>query len=93
MRRSALLSPVLLAVLAGSAFAQGRVVSIEPRPTYGATVSIESGVRVYRPLPAGPRTVIVNPSHTPLVIDVGENKVNNTTNTTSNVVINRRRHY
>jgi hypothetical protein len=93
MRRSALLSPVILTLLAGSAFAEGRIISVEPRPTYGATVSIESGVRVYRPLPAGPRTVIVNPSRTPLVIDVGENQVNNTTTTNSNVVINRRRHY
>ena len=32
---------------------------IEPRPFYGATVTIESGVRVFRPLPTT-RHVIVN---------------------------------
>ena len=83
----------LVAASAGSAMAEGRTIQIEPRPTYGATVSIEAGVRVYRPLPAGPRTVIVNPSRTPLVIDVdGGTNVNNQTTSTSNVVINRRRY-
>ena len=39
---------------------------IEPRPFYGATVTIEAGVRVFRPLPAT-RHVIVNPGgQTPL---------------------------
>ena len=39
---------------------------IEPRPYYGAVVTIEAGVRVFRPLPAT-RHVIVNPGgQTPL---------------------------
>lgn len=80
------------AAIAGPALADGRTIQIEPRPTYGATVSIESGVRVFRPLPAGPRTVIVNPSRTPLVIDVGDTNVNNQTTSNSSVVINRRRY-
>lgn len=33
---------------------------IEPRPVYGATVTMERGVRVFRPLPAI-RNVIINP--------------------------------
>ena len=33
---------------------------IEPRPVYGATVTMERGVRVFRPLPAA-RNVIINP--------------------------------
>ena len=91
MRRIALILP-LAAVFAGPVLAEGRIIQIEPRPTYGATVSIEAGVRVYRPLPAGPRTVIVNPSKTPLVIDVGENNVDNRTTSNSSVVINRHRY-
>jgi hypothetical protein len=91
MRRFALILP-LTAVLAGPVLADGRTIQVEPRPTYGATVSIEAGVRVYRPLPAGPRTVIVNPSKTPLVIDVGENNVDNRTTSNSSVVINRHRY-
>jgi len=91
MRRIALIIP-LAAVFAGPVLAEGRIIQIEPRPTYGATVSIEAGVRVYRPLPAGPRTVIVNPSKTPLVIDVGENNVDNRTTSNSSVVVNRHRY-
>ena len=45
---------------------------IEPRPFYGATVTIEEGVRVFRPLPRHDR-VIVNPDNaTPITIDVGD---------------------
>jgi hypothetical protein len=33
---------------------------IEPRAAYGATVTIEEGVRVFRPLPSE-RHVIINP--------------------------------
>lgn len=91
MRRSALLLALAACGFSTSAFAEGRIIQVEPRPTYGATVSIESGVRVYRPLPAGARTVIVNPSRTPLVIDVGEAGASNQT-TTNNVVVDRRRY-
>jgi|GEM_PF-3616587 len=45
---------------------------IEPRPFYGATVTIEEGVRVFRPLPPHDR-VIINPGNaTPVTIDVGD---------------------
>jgi hypothetical protein len=41
---------------------------IEPRATYGASVTIEEGVRVFRPLPSE-RHVIVNPDGlTPLAL-------------------------
>jgi hypothetical protein len=36
---------------------------IEPRPFYGATVTMEAGVRVFRPLPPHDR-VIIDPSYT-----------------------------
>ena len=48
---------------------------IEPRPFYGATVTIEEGVRVFRPLPRHDR-VIVNPNNaTPITLEVGDPNV------------------
>ena len=45
---------------------------IETRPFYGATVTLEAGVRVFRPLPPHDR-VIINPGgKTPLYIGIGE---------------------
>ena len=45
---------------------------IEPRPVYGATQTIENGVRVTRPLPPV-RQVIINPgSLTPLTLGTHE---------------------
>jgi hypothetical protein len=45
---------------------------IETRPVYGATVTLEAGVRVFRPLPPHDR-VIINPGgKTPLYIGIGE---------------------
>lgn len=59
---------------AGSAAANdGRTTRIEPRGFYGATVSIESGVRVFRPLPRSTH-VIINPNKTPLALSVEESK-------------------
>jgi hypothetical protein len=51
---------------------QTRTTRIETRPYYGAVVTIEQGVRVYRPVP--PTThLIVNPdAATPLNIQVGD---------------------
>ena len=44
---------------------------IETRPFYGATVTVEEGVRVFRPLPPHDR-IIINPGNaTPIGIDVG----------------------
>jgi uncharacterized membrane protein YgcG len=59
-----------LLTIAGSATAavagEAETIRIEPRPFYGATVTLEAGVRVYRPLPPT-RRVIVNPGgSTPL---------------------------
>jgi hypothetical protein len=61
---------MIAAVLAtGAALAMGapaaaedeaHTTRIEPRPFYGATVTVEEGVRVFRPLPTQ-RHVIVNP--------------------------------
>ena len=52
--------------LAGDA----RVTRIEPRPFYGATVTLEAGVRVFRPLPPH-KNIIINPGHrTPLHVSI-----------------------
>lgn len=48
---------------------------IEPRPFYGATVTLEEGVRVIRPLPPE-RHVIINPDNaTPLTLGFNETHV------------------
>ena len=49
---------------------------IETRPFYGATVTNEAGVRVFRPLPPHDR-VIINPGgQTPLHLYIGEGSSN-----------------
>ena len=67
-----------IAVLAATlpALAQdGRTTRIEPRPFYGATVTIEEGVRVFRPLPPT-KHVIINPDgETPLYLGFNETRV------------------
>lgn len=71
------LAGVLAAALATAvSAADGRTTRIEPRPFYGAIVTIEEGVRVFRPLP--PTThVIVNPhGATPLSLGFNETTVN-----------------
>jgi hypothetical protein len=68
-----------LAGLAALSLAAGAVPSsaepvttrIEPRPFYGATVTIEHGVRVIRPLPPHDR-VIINPNATPMQLNIGD---------------------
>ena len=57
-----------------AARAQGTV-RIEPRPFYGAVVTLEEGVRVIRPLPPE-RYVIINPDNkTPLSISINDSHV------------------
>lgn len=67
-----------------AALAEGSYTTrIEPRAFYGASVSIEQGVRVWRPLPPV-RHVIINPDHgTALSLgftDVRETRTNNNYN-------------
>jgi hypothetical protein len=52
-----------LAASATSSLAgQATTTRIEPRPFYGATVTLEEGVRVFRPLPVT-RHVVINPGN------------------------------
>lgn len=53
------------------AFAESATTRIEPRPFYGATVTLEEGVRVFRPLPPHDRIIIVPRGVGPVNIDVG----------------------
>jgi hypothetical protein len=67
MIRSLAVAAGTLAFSAAAAFSQdSHTTRIEETSAYGATVTIEEGVRVFRPLPAD-RHVIVNPGgRTPL---------------------------
>ena len=58
-----------------AAFAQSpSTTRIETRPFYGATVTLEEGVRVFRPLPPHGR-IIINPGGaTPLNLSYEENR-------------------
>jgi hypothetical protein len=77
MRTLAIALAAGVAALAGGApaFANGTT-RIETRPFYGAVVTIEEGVRVFRPLPNTER-VIINPGGlTPLSLGFNETYVN-----------------
>ena len=45
---------------------------IETRPYYGAVVTIEHGVRVYRPVPPTQHLIINPDGATPLQLNVGD---------------------
>jgi len=69
-----LAAAVAVVTTAGAAQAQSTssTIRIEPRPYYGATVTLEQGVRVWRPLPPV-KQVIVNPGgRTPLNLSFAE---------------------
>ena len=68
--------PVLLSLAALAAALPGPVAAetahttrIETRPVYGAVVTIEHGVRVWRPVPPTEH-LIVNPDRVPLALSV-----------------------
>jgi hypothetical protein len=75
MRFTVGLSVLLAAGVAPALAQEAHTTRIETRPYYGAVVTIENGVRVYRPVP--PTThLIVNPDGlTPLAISVNEGAV------------------
>jgi len=65
---------LLLAALAAGTFLQGayaqdaHTTRIETRPYYGAVVTIEHGVRVFRPVPPTQHMIINPDGKTPLVM-------------------------
>ncbi len=70
----AVLTGVSVSVAAPAALAEAVTTRIETRPFYGATVTLEEGVRVFRPLPRHDR-VIINPGgQTPLSLSYSESR-------------------
>jgi hypothetical protein len=88
MSRS-LLRPVVAAAAAAffvkaTGATESYTTRIEPRNVYGATVTIEEGVRVFRPLPTE-RRVFVNPGGmTPLYLEFDETRVREESSSTNN---------
>ena len=68
------LAQCALIASACAAAAQSTTTRIEPRPFYGAVVTLEEGVRVIRPLPAESH-VIINPNNTPLSLSYNNTRV------------------
>ena len=70
----AVLAGVGVSLAAPVALAEAVTTRIETRPFYGATVTLEEGVRVFRPLPRHDR-VIINPGGmTPLSLSYAESR-------------------
>lgn len=75
--RRALLSTSLIGLALSTTTSAGAtsLTRIETRPFYGATVTLEEGVRVFRPLPAH-RHIIINPEgRTPLNVTIEDRNV------------------
>lgn len=69
-----LLAAIAATAAAMPAFAQeDHTTRIETQPYYGAIVTIEHGVRVYRPLPPTDHLIINPNGQTPLTLDIGSN--------------------
>lgn len=74
MTRLPLAAFALAAAAALCPAAAQSTIRIEPRPFYGATVTLEEGVRVFRPLPPH-KYVIINPGNrTPLNLSLYEER-------------------
>ena len=91
IRRSAIALLVVAFGATTAAAQDARVTRIEPRPFYGAIVSVEEGVRVFRPLPPH-KTIVINPGQkTPLnlkIVNAGRTSptVNNTVNVDTRII-------
>lgn len=72
MRHLALAAVAAIVPASAALAGEASTVRIEPRPYYGATVTLEEGVRVFRPLPPH-KTVIINPGQrTPVSLGFNE---------------------
>lgn len=87
MLRSGLITAAALAFATAAVAGDAATIRIEPRPFYGATITLEEGVRVFRPLPVQ-KYVVINPENkTPLglnLTDVKETRHNYNTNNNAN---------
>lgn len=69
MLRRTLFAAALSAAAVTPVLAQSSTIRIEPRPYYGAVVTLEQGVRVWRPLPPTSH-MIINPTGAPVHVNV-----------------------
>jgi hypothetical protein len=82
------LAALSLALASTATLADAVTTRIETRPYYGAVVTIEKGVRVWRPLPAHDRIIINPDGKTPVNINVGDGQRGRTTvNQNSNTIV------
>jgi len=70
---ASVLAAVVFLSIGHASAGEGKTVRIETRAFYGATISLESGVRVFRPLPA-PTHMIINPDKTPINLTLKDEK-------------------
>lgn len=73
MRSVFVASAVLLATALSAMAAESVTTRIETRPYYGAVVTVEKGVRVYRPLPRHDR-IIINPTNAPVYLGLPDQR-------------------
>ena len=72
IRKLVAIACLAIAATAGTAAANdGGLIRIEPRLFYGATVTIENGVRVWRALPPT-RQMIINPTNAPVNVNIAD---------------------
>jgi hypothetical protein len=69
MRAVVFAAGILLGSLPASA--ESATTRIEPRAFYGATITIEAGVRVFRPLPPHDRVIIAPDNAAPIYLGAG----------------------
>jgi hypothetical protein len=70
-----IITAAALMALSTAAFAQSATTTrVETRPFYGATVTLEEGVRVFRPLPPHTKVVINPGGKTPMSLSFEENR-------------------
>lgn len=69
------------APVSAPASAQSSTIRIEPRPYYGAVVTMEQGVRVWRPLPPTSH-MIINPTGSPVNLSIADIRETVTSNNT-----------
>jgi len=72
IRPLAISAAALIAATAAARAEDSSVTRILPYNIYGATVTVEHGVRVYRPLPPEGHTIVNPGNRTPLTLNVYE---------------------
>src|SRR5262245_58810905 len=79
LRRSLLALSIFAGLPLAAASAESFTTRIEPRPYYGSVVTVEQGVRVWRPIPP-PRHMIINPTGSPVSLNLTDVRETSTHN-------------